>query len=341
MNTQSLLEAVNQICLNRGIDPKDVFDALREALQEAYKQEHPKADVHVDVNDKAGEIHIYVRKTVVETVKNPDTEISKQNAQNYVKDIKTGAVLEIEIPIGSLGRIAANATKRVLNKILRDAELKAIADYYTQHIDEITSGKILFVRPDKIIVELEKGNAEFPEQEQIPDEFYDLGKRYKFLVKEVLNEKYNRKIILSRRDPKFIIALFKLEVPELRKGQVDIVAIAREAGIRTKVAVKSLDTSLDPIGTLVGPKGMRISSVMQELPNESIDVIKWDASPSTFIANALSPAKVSNVKIQDKGKKAIVEVSEDQYEIALGKNGINVKLAEEVTGYTIDIKKTK
>lgn len=339
MNTQALLEAVNQICLNRGINPDDVFEALKEALKEAYVKEHPDANVTVDINRKEGKISIYVRKTVVKKVENPDTELSIKDAEKYVKNIKEGAVLEIEIPVGALGRIAANVTKRTLNKVLLDAELKAIADYYSQYLGQAISGKILFIRKDKIVVELEKGNADFPKEEQIENEFYELNKRYKFLVKEVINEKHNRRIILSRSDPDFITALFKIEVPELRSGQVDIIKIARIAGKRTKVAVRALDTSIDPVGTLIGPKGMRIASLMQELPEESVDVVKWDASPTTYITNALSPAKVVDIKLNEKKKQATVKVAEDQYEIALGKEGLNVKLAEMLTGYSLDIVK--
>lgn len=337
MNTQALLEAVNQICMTRGIDPDDVFAALKESIIEAYTREHKNAEVTVDINRKQGSMHIYVRKTVVKKVEDPDKEISLQDAKKYVKDIKEGAVLEIEIPVGALGRIAANITKRTLNRVLLDAELKAVADHYAQYLGQAVSGKILFLRKDRIVVELEKGNADFPKEEQIESEFYELGKRYKFLVKDVINEKYNRRIILSRKDPEFIGALFKLEVPEIRNGKVDIVKIARIPGRRSKVAVKALETGIDPVGTLIGPKGMRIAPVMQELPNESIDVVKWDVAPSTYVANALAPAKVAEVEINDKKKQAKVIVADDQYDVAVGRDGLNVKLAEMLTGYEIDI----
>ncbi len=337
MNTQALLEAVNQICMTRGINPEDVFTALKEAIIEAYTREHEGADVTVDINKKQGSIHIYVRKKVVKKVKNPDKEITIKEARKYVKDIKEGAILEIEIPVGTLGRIAANITKRTLNRVLLDAELKAAADHYSQYLGQAVSGKILFLRKDRIVVELEKGNADFPKEEQIESEFYELGRRYKFLVKEIINEKFNRRIILSRKAPEFISALFKLEVPELRNGKVDIVKVARIPGRRSKVAVKALETGIDPVGTLIGPKGMRIAPIMRELPNESIDVVKWDVAPATYIANALAPAKVAEVEINDKKKQARVIVPDDQYDVAVGRDGLNVRLAEMLTGYEIDI----
>ena len=339
MDTQALLEAVNQICLTRGINPEDVFEALERALAEAYKKEHPTATVRVEINPKTGSIMILVKKEVVKQVQDPDTQVSLDEAKNLVPDAKIGDSIEFEIPIGTLGRITASMTKRMLQRVLRDAELKAFVRLYEDKVGKAISGKILFLRKDRIIVELERGNAIFPLEEQVETEFYEIGKRYKFLVKEVINEEFNRRVILSRKDPQFIKALFELEVPELRSGQVEITNIAREAGVRTKVAVKALDESIDPLGTLIGPKGIRINAVMSEIAPETVDVIKWAINPADFIRNALAPAKTLSAKVDPKKKKATVYVAPEQYEVALGKNGVNVRLAEEITGYTIDIVK--
>jgi len=341
MSIGNLVEVINQIAVERGINAEDVFSALERALVEAYLQEYPESDVSVEINRAEGTMYFVVRKKVVKEVKDPNKEISLAEAQRYNPDIKEGTILELTQTVGMLGRIAAQTARKVINRVLRDAQLKAIVEYYQDMIGKIVSGKVTRVARDFILVELEKGMASFPKEEQIETEFYELGQRYKFLVKEIINEEFNRRVILSRKDPKFLEALFEMEIPELGTGQVEIAKIARIAGIRSKVAVRALDKDIDPIGTFVGPKGMRINTVMDELNGEKIDVVKWDLDVIEFIKNAFSPATLASVELDDKGKKAVVYVAEEQYPIALGKDGVNVRLVSELVGLEIDVRDVK
>ncbi len=341
MDTANLVDIVNQIAVERGINADDVFSALKRALKEAYLREYPGTNVEVEINKNAGEIYFVVRKTVVKEVKDKNKEISLSDARRYDPSIEEGIVLELTQRIGILGRIAAQTAKRVIMRVLRDAQLKAIVEYYKQWLGKVVSGKVIKVTKDRIIVELEKGNAELPKEEQVEKEFYEIGKRYKFLVKELINEEFNRRVILSRKDPEFLRALFELEVPELKGGQVEIFKIARIPGIRAKVAVRSLDKDLDPVGTFVGPKGARITAIMDELQGEKVDIVGWDLDPIEFIKKAFSPATVVSVEIDEKKKRATVKVGKEQYAIALGKEGTNVKLVSELTGYEIDLEETK
>ncbi len=341
MNSTNLVDVINQIAVERGIDAEDVFTALNKALQEAYLREYPGSDVRVEINKKDGEIYFLVRKKVVKEVKDANKEISLDEARRYNPNIKEGTIIEFTQRVGILGRIAAQVAKKVINRVLRDAQLKAIVEYYKEWLGKIVSGKVTRVTKQKIIVELEKGTAEFPKEEQVEREFYEIGKRYKFLLKELINEEYNRHIILSRKDPRFIEALFEMEIPELASGQVEIVKVARIPGVRTKVAVRALDKDLDPVGAFIGPKGVRINAVMEELQNEKVDVVKWDLDVVEFIKNAFLPAVVNKVDYDEKKKKATVYVTPEQHAIAIGKEGVNVKLVSELTGVNIDLQEIK
>ncbi len=341
MNSTNLVDVINQIAVERGIDAEDVFTALNKALQEAYLREYPGSDVRVEINKKDGEIYFLVRKKVVKEVKDANKEISLDEARRYNPNIKEGTIIEFTQRVGILGRIAAQVAKKVINRVLRDAQLKAIVEYYKEWLGKIVSGKVTRVTKQKIIVELDKGTAEFPKEEQVEREFYEIGKRYKFLLKELINEEYNRHIILSRKDPRFIEALFEMEIPELASGQVEIVKVARIPGVRTKVAVRALDKDLDPVGAFIGPKGVRINAVMEELQNEKVDVVKWDLDVVEFIKNAFLPAVVNKVDYDEKKKKATVYVTPEQHAIAIGKEGVNVKLVSELTGVNIDLQEIK
>ena len=341
MSMGNLVDVVNQIAADRGINADDVFEALKRALKEAYLKEYPDSDVDVEINKKDGEIYFVVRKRVVKEVKDPNKEISLKEAKKYNPNIKEGTIIEFTQKVGILGRIAAQVAKRVITRVLRDSQLKAIIEYYKEWLGKIVSGKVTRVTKDAVIVELEKGMAIMPKEEQVEREFYEIGSRYKFLLKELINEEFNRRIILSRRDPRFIEALFEMEIPELSTGQVEIVKVARVPGVRSKVAVRSIDKDLDPIGTFIGPKGVRIAAVMDELQGEKVDIVKWDFDIVEFIKNAFSPATVQEVKVDEKKKKAKVFVAEEQYPIALGKDGVNIHLVSDLVGYDIEVEPIK
>ena len=340
--TSELVTAVNQICADRGLNPDTVFEALKKALIKAYQREHGEdVNLNVEIDPARGTIHLYIVKKVVKKVKNPEVEISLKEAKNYSPDVKIGDELEIEVPIDSMGRIAAQTAKHVILNQVKDAERATVVEFYQSRLGDIVSGKIQRVRKDVIFVELEKGVAELPKDEQVPGEFYEINRRYKFLVKELINEENNRHIILSRKDDDFLRGLLRMEVPEIAKEQVEIKAIARIPGVRSKVAVYSTDEGIDAQGTCIGPRGVRITAIMDELGDEKVDIVKWDMDIEKFIKNALSFVKVDKIELSEKDNKAIVYIPEDQLQIAVGKEGVNVKLASMLTGIELEIEPSK
>jgi N utilization substance protein A len=280
---------------------------------------------------------MYIVKEVVKTVSDDKNELSLADAKKFSKEVKVGDELEIEIPVGSLGRIAAQAAKYTVMGKIRDAEREAVVEFYSQRLGEIVTGKIQGVRAGLVLVELEKGVGEMPENEQIKAEFYEIGKRYRFLVKELINEENNRHVILSRSDEGFVKALFAMEVPEISNDQVEIKGIARFAGMRSKVAVSSNQDGLDPQGACIGQRGMRINAIMNELGEEKVDIVKWDLDIIEYIKNALSPASVLKVLYNHARSSAVVVVPEDQLSLAIGREGTNVRLASLLTGVEISV----
>jgi len=333
MGNNDIVLAVNQICAERNIDPNVVFAALQSAIAEAYKREHGEdVQVKVEIDKLTGQFHLYVVKEVVKTVSNIDTELAFSEAKTYSKEVKIGDNLEMEIPVGTLGRIAAQVAKHTILGIIRDAERASVVEFYQTKKGELVTGKVQGVRADLVLVELEKGVGELPEEEQIRNEYYEIGKRYRFIVKELINEENDRHVILSRSDNAFIEALFRMEVPELENEQIEIREIARFPGLRSKVAVASLQEGLDAQGACIGQRGMRITAIMNELGDEKIDIIKWDLDPVEFIRNSLSPANVIEVEYDSKKARARVVVEDDQLSLAIGREGANVRLASEITG---------
>jgi len=333
-----LLTAINQICADRGLDPESVIVALQIAIAEAYKKEHGEGtNVKVELDRMTGTLHLYVVKKVVKKVADEKIEIAQTEAKKMSKEISIGDEMEIEIPVGTLGRIAAQTAKYVVLNKIKDAERAAVVEFYQEKLGEIIGGKVQSVRGDLILVELEKGVGEMPEIEQIPGEFYEIGRRYRFLVSQLINEENNRHVILSRASDDFIAALFRMEVPEILNEQVEIKKIARFPGGRSKVAVASNQDGLDPVGACIGQRGMRIAAIMEELNEEKVDVIEWNLDTSTLIKNALSPASVTSVDYNAKKNKAIVIVPADQLSLAIGKEGMNVKLASQLTGVELEV----
>lgn len=333
-----LISAVNQICAEHGVNPDIVFTALQTAVADAYKKENgEETKVKVEIDRLTGAFHMYIVKEVVKTVSDEKNELSLADAKKFSKEVKVGDELEIEIPVGSLGRIAAQAAKYTVMGKIRDAEREAVVEFYSQRLGEIVTGKIQGVRAGLVLVELEKGVGEMPETEQIKAEFYEIGKRYRFLVKELINEENNRHVILSRSDEGFVKALFAMEVPEISNDQVEIKGIARFAGMRSKVAVASNQDGLDPQGACIGQRGMRINAIMNELGEEKVDIVKWDLDIIEYIKNALSPASVLKVLYNHARSAAVVVVPEDQLSLAIGREGTNVRLASLLTGVEISV----
>ena len=345
------VSAINQIAAERGINPEDVFKALEAAILVAYKKEHFKDEyrkdeeydeedeedkkigqnLSVELDRETGEFKLFATKEVVKTVKDHESEISLSDAEYISSNIEIGDSVQIEMPAEELGRIAAQTAKQVILQKIRESEKTAILSEFEGKVGEVFTALMQRMQKGSAVFEIGKATAMMPVEEQVSNEFYRIGERYKVLLKSIEDSE----VIISRADPKFLIELFKLEVPEIESGVVEIKAVAREAGSRSKIAVVSHQEGVDPIGSCVGQGGIRIANIMNELGEEKIDIIEWDDDDETFVANALSPAKILSVKIKD--NTATVKTDADQLSLAIGKEGQNVRLAWKLTGYKIDI----
>ncbi|MBT3363133.1 MAG: transcription termination/antitermination protein NusA [Chloroflexi bacterium] len=334
------LVAITQLAAEKNL-PKDlVLKSVEAALVSAYKKDTVMADqdVAVKISPGSGEVKVYLRKLVVEEPNNPDTEIAIKEAKKIKSDIEVDDILDIEITPANAGRIAAQTAKQVVLQRLREAERDMAYEEYVDKEGQIILGVIQRVEPRQIIVELGKSEAVMPTGEQVRTERYRVGQRLKFYVAEVRRTGKGPQIAVSRAHPNLLRCLFELEVPEILNGSVEVKGIAREAGHRSKVAVWANQEGLDPVGSCVGLRGVRIQNIANELNGERIDIVHWDESTEAYIANALSPAQVSHVTTNDEFVAATVVVPDNQLSLAIGKEGQNVRLAAKLTGWKIDIK---
>jgi len=338
--TSEFISAINQIAAERGIDKEVIFTALESAILIAYKkekfsneekEEELGSNLSVELNRETGEFKLIATKEVVKKVKDNELEIAVSEAELISPNVEVGDSVQIEMPSEDFGRIAAQTAKQVILQKIRESEKDAVISEYSDKVGEVFSALMQRMQKGQVIFEIGKATAIMPSEEQISNEFYRMGERYKVLLKEIVDSQ----MIVSRADPKFLIELFKLEVPEIESGVLEVKAVAREAGSRSKMAVFSTQTGVDPIGSCVGQRGIRIANVMNELGEEKIDIIEWDEDPEKFVANALSPAKIEDVKID--GDTATVTVPSDQLSLAIGREGQNVRLAWKLTGLKIDI----
>jgi len=290
------------------------------------------------VDPNAGEIDFYVQKVTVGLVNNPNREISIDEARKLRPTVQVGDIVNLECTPRNIGRIAAQAAKQVVLQRLREAEQRIIYEEFTGREGEVVTGVIQFTEPQRIYVRLNRTEAIFPSGERISSEHYYRGQRLKFYLLEIVPGSKGPKIIVSRSHPNLIRRLFELEIPEVQNGLVELKAIAREAGHRSKVAVATTQENIDPVGCCLGPRGIRIQSILNELNGEKIDVIQWDADPGVLISNALSPAQVTSIKIDEERNVATVVVPDKQLSLAIGKEGQNARLAARLTGWRIDIK---
>lgn len=338
--------AVNQIAAERNIDPDDVLAAIKLAIQTGFRKDYPEEEaelVEVEIDKNSGTISVFADKKVVASVTNPTSQISLEEAKKIEPRLKVGDHVQIDItPSGDFGRVAAQAAKQVILQKIRESEKNAVMSEFTGHISEIEYGVVQRMDGDNVIFEIRRATAVMPKEDRIPSEFYKSGSRLKVLLKEIRETPRGKQLIVSRSDPMFLEALFKLEVPEIVSGSVKIMSIAREAGSRSKVAVSSTVEGVDPIGSCVGQKGVRINAIMNELKfgnhEEKIDIIAYAEDISDFVANSLSPAQVIKVTLKDKEKRdALVIVPDEQLSLAIGRDGQNVRLAAKLTGWNIDI----
>jgi len=332
--------AITQLSAERNLPKEVVLAALESALASAYKKGTStlEQDVLVKVDPDVGEINFYIQKVVVESVANPNREISIDEARKLRATTQVGDVINIECTPKNIGRIAARAAKQVVLQRLREAEHRIIYEEFTDKEAKVVAGTIQFIEPKRIYVRLNRTEAILPLSEQIPNEHYYRGQRLKFYLLEIAHGGKEPQIIVSRSHPNLIRRLFELEIPEVHNGIVELKAIAREAGHRSKVAVATTQENVDAVGCCLGPRSIRLQSIINELSGEKIDVIQWHAEPAVFISNALSPAQVASIKIDKERTAATVIVPDKQLSLAIGKEGQNARLAAKLTGWRIDIK---
>lgn len=344
LDIKQLAVALKAIAEEKNLPEETVQEIVEQALAAAYKRDYgdKEQEVRVSVNLHNGDVDAYVSKEIVDTVEDADYEISLTEAQAMRKNAQVGETIEIHQDISSFGRVAAQTAKQVILQRLREAEREIIVDEYQDKIGTVINGIVARVEGRLVRIDLGKAQGILPGSEQIQGEHYYPGQRIKVYLKDVERGPRGPQLILSRGNTEFVEWLFRAEVPEMESGAVAIKAIAREAGVRSKIAVTSTVPGVDPVGTFVGGHGTRVNAVMSEIgEQEKIDIIVWDEDTKTYITNALSPTKVSNVTIDEANKKAVVNVPEDQLSIAIGKSGQNVRLASKLTGYEIDIEGKK
>lgn len=336
--------AVNQVCAERQLSKEVVLEAVEAALVTAYKRNFGAAgNVSAKIDPETGEVKVYAHKTVVEEVKDPRVQISLDEARQIKPEAEPGDEILIETTPKDFGRIAAQTAKQVILQRIREAERDALYQAFAEQEGEIVNGVIQSIDAHAIVVNLGKAEATLPKAEQIPGERYRLNQRIRAYVLEVEKTSRGPRIVLSRAHRNMLRRLLELEVPEIANGAVEIKAIAREAGSRSKVAVAALRPGVDPVGSCVGMRGTRIQGIVNELNGEKIDVVEWSPDPAVFIANALSPAQVAKVHLYEDaegGKTALVIVPDKQLSLAIGKEGQNARLAAKLTGWRIDIKST-
>lgn len=338
--SKEMLGALDALEQEKGVKKEIVIEALEAALVSAYKRNYGQAqNVEVEFDQKKGNIHVYAVKEVTEEVFDSRLEVSYQDALAINKAYEVGDTIRFEVTPKDFGRIAAQTAKQVIMQRVREAERSIIYNEYSQYENEIMQG-VVERRDNKFIyVNLGKIEAVLSKQDQIPNEEYQAHDRIKVYVSKVENTTKGPQVFVSRTHPDLVKRLFEQEVPEIYDGTVEIVSIAREAGDRTKMAVRSTDPNVDPVGTCVGPKGQRVQLVVNELHGENMDIVKWEEDPSDYIANALNPAEVIAVQFNgDNEHTCTVIVPDYQLSLAIGKKGQNARLAAKLTGYKIDIK---
>ena len=333
-----LMSVIDQIGREKGIEKEKVLAALESALLTAAKKRFGQGDnIQVDIDTDTGEISIVSKKTIAENVVDVKTEISLEEARQIDDEAEMGDEIGSLIDMDDFGRIAAQAAKQVICQKVREAEWESIEREYSKKEGELVHGVILGQERRNYLVDIGKTEALLPVQEQIPREAHRRGDRVRALLLEVRRTPKDVQVILSRAHPHFVVKLFGLEVPEISEKIVEIKGIVREPGDRTKISVASRDKAVDPVGACVGVKGSRVQAIVRELRGEKIDIIPWTDDPRVFIGEALNPASIEKVGIDEQKKSALVVVADSQLSLAIGKNGQNVRLAAKLTGWKIDI----
>lgn len=340
MNTE-LIEALKMLEKERGIDAEILFEAIEEALVSAYRREFEARstdNIRAEIDRETGEMRVFLDKTVVETVDDPNAEISLAEAKALSDEFELGDLMEFQLRPQDFGRLAAQTAKNVINQKLSSAERERIQNEFSSRIGELAAGVIQRKDRREVIVDIGRAEAVLPYHEQVRQDGYNFNQRLRFLILKV-DEKRGRPVVyVSRSHPNVVRKMFEQEVPEIANGIVEIMSVAREAGSRSKIAVASRDSNVDPVGSCVGQRGLRVQAVMDELMGEKIDIIEWDPDVTVFISNSLNPAKVIRVDLLEDEKVARVVVPDHQLSLAIGREGQNARLSARLTGWKIDIK---
>lgn len=338
--SKELLGALSALEEEKGIKKEVVIEALQAALVSAYKRNYGQAqNVEVSFDGTKGEMHVYAVKTVVETVTDDQMQVSLDDALQINKGYEIGDEIKFEVTPKNFGRIAAQTAKQVIMQRVREAERENIFDEYSKYEDDLVTGTVERQDTRFVYINLDKVEAVMGPRDQMPNEVYRPQERLKVYVTRVENATKGPQVFVSRTDPGMLKRLFEQEIPEIYDGTVEIVSIAREAGDRAKVAVRSNNSDIDPVGTAVGPKGQRVQTIVNELHGENMDIVEWDEDDARYIANALNPAEVIDVIFDDDNERACTVIVPDyQLSLAIGKRGQNARLAAKLTGFKIDIK---
>ncbi len=333
--------AIAQLCDEKGISKDKVIETIKAAIRAAYKKDYGTRDMNVDVDldDNTGNATVFAVKTVAKEIENDELEISVKDAKKYKPSAKVGDEIRIDVTPVGYGRIAAQSAKQVIIQRIQEAERDVMYEIFKDRENELINSLVHRVDGDYVYVNLDsKITTILPREEQIPGERYFSGQRLKLYLDKVIKTTKGPQLLISRRHKMLVQKLMELEIPEVKSGLVVVKAIAREAGVRCKIAVTSTDPKIDPIGSCVGQKGVRVQAVMDELNNERIDIIQYAENAENYIRAALSPAKISQIILDNGVKRAAVYVATDQRPLAIGKQGQNVRLASILTGWELDIK---
>lgn len=333
------IAAINQLCDEKNLPKEVVIDTIKAALRAAYRKDYGTRDQNVDVemDEKSGTITVFLVKEVVKKVEIADQQMTAAEAKKYMANPKVGDTVKIDVTPVGYGRIAAQSAKQVIIQRLQEAERELMYQTFKDRENELLNALVHRVERNQVYVDLDKVTAILSPDQQIPGERYFGGQRIKIYLDKVIKTTKGPQLLISRTHPSLVRKLLELEIPEIKAGMVEVKAIARLPGVRCKIAVSSNDPKVDPIGSCVGQKGVRVQNVTEELNGERIDVIQWHQDSEKFIQASLSPAKIFHIGIDENVKRASVYVHQDQRPLAIGKQGQNVRLASQLTGYEIDI----
>jgi N utilization substance protein A len=339
MLMSEIKRVIDQVSRDKGIERRVLIKALEEALKSAARKKYgPKIDIEVQYSEETGELEVFQFKEVAETVEEPMLQISLTEGRKLDSECEIGDSLGTKMDTATFGRIAAQSAKQVIIQKLKDAEKEAVYGSFIERRGDIINGIVQRIDRGDIIVNLGQTEGALPVREQVPKESYRRGDRIRALILDVHQESRGPQVVLSRTHPSFLTTLFRTEVPEISEGIVSILGASREPGVRAKIAVASNNSDIDPVGACVGMKGSRVQNVVQELRGEKIDIIPYHVDPAKFVCNALAPAEVSRVIIDEDNRSMEVIVPDEFLSIAIGKKGQNVRLASKLTGWHLDVK---